>query len=138
MSDDKILTSMIKKAEFKINLAKKSLVEDKCDLSTAASYYTMYYSAMALLYTKDKAKTPSHEPKVIEKFKNDFVNTGYFDESELKSYINAYQEVESNGYANPKISCPETKERCIKTLREAESFIKKTKQLISEYEMINF
>lgn len=130
MSDDKILERMLEKAEYKVTLAKKSLVEDKCDLSTAASYYSMHYSAMALLYTKDKASTPSHEPIVIEKFKNDFVKTGYFDESELKSYLGAYQEVESNGYANPKTSCPETRTKCRKTLRDAESFIKKIKEFI--------
>lgn len=121
------IEKLIERADKSLNSSKLLLENNDFDSSVSRSYYAMFYSAEAVLLTKD-LKFSSHK-SVISLFGQYFVKTGIFPSALGKNINITYDERLIGDYSfEPVID----KTTALKVLNRAEEFVKKIKGYLEE------
>ena len=76
MKKDQTIEALIEKAERSLKAAKDLFSEEYYDFAISRAYYTMFYCAQALIFTKNLSF--SKHSALISAFGKEFIKTGIF------------------------------------------------------------
>lgn len=110
--------ALLHKARRSLDAAKELFSKGYYDFAVSRAYYAMFYSAEAVLLTKD-LKFKKHSA-VISMFGKEFVKTGKFEEKYHGYLLNAFREREKGDYD---VFLFQGKEGAEEVLKNAEEFI---------------
>lgn len=125
MKKEETIKKLVDKAERSLEAARTLFSNEYYDFATSRAYYTMFYCAEALLFTKNLSF--SKHSAVISFFGKEFVKTGIFPEKLYKSLRNAFDDRLEGDYT---VTSTITREKCEENLKNAEEFIKAIKKYL--------
>lgn len=119
------IPDLIQKAERSLGAAKELLDKGYPDFSVSRAYYAMFYSAQAILLTKNLAF--SKHAAVISAFGREFIKTGILPEILHRSILDLFDLRHAGDYGAVNSV---TKETAAIALKDAEDFIEAIKKYI--------
>ena len=125
MKKDQTIKALIEKAERSLKVAKDLFSEEYYDFAISRAYYTMFYCAQALLFTKNLSF--SKHSALISAFGKEFIKTGIFPKKFQKYITTAFEKRLKGDY---EVAIQPSKSECQQVLQNAEEFLEDTKRFL--------
>lgn len=124
---------LLERAASKLSAANVLLKEGYYDDAVSRAYYSMHFAARALLLTKDI--TPKTHKGLIAKFGLEFIDHGFIERVYGMALNVAKEDREEADYS---IVCEISTEEAEAVLRDAEKFLTRIKEAISELQELPY
>lgn len=122
MKKDKDILELLEKAKISLKAAENLLKSKFYDFSVSRSYYAMFYTAEAILLTKDLSF--SKHKAVIATIGKDFIKNGLLPQQLHRYFVDAFGLRQLGDYGSPGSVSKD----------KAEELIKQTKEFIEDVE----